>query len=104
MFYWLLIILYPSRFTPKIRKEVRKPPPLTEPTSKFVAKKLDVTPAKKPPQESDSDDGLEPLPFPDPDEPIPDLEENKDEEFVLDPETGKLVLFLVPNQCRCLNK
>lgn len=47
----------------------------------------DTTPGA---QESDSDDGLEPLPFPAADEPLPDVgEEDKNEEFVLDPETGE---------------
>ncbi|KAL1505986.1 hypothetical protein ABEB36_005427 [Hypothenemus hampei] len=67
-----------QKFTPKIRKEIKK-------ISQSEKKSGDY---KNDPQ-SDSDDGLEPLPFPAPDEPIPDLEEDKAEDFVLDPETGQ---------------
>ncbi|XP_019763938.2 uncharacterized protein LOC109540159 isoform X1 [Dendroctonus ponderosae] len=47
--------------------------------------------SSKEPEDSESDDGLEPLPFPNPDDPLPELEDEvEDENFVLDPETGKL--------------
>lgn len=43
----------------------------------------------KEPEDSESDDGLEPLPFPNPDDPLSELEDAvEDENFVLDPETG----------------
>lgn len=71
--------------TSKIRKDVKKT--LQSDVMKKTESVPDSTPAA---QESDSDDGLEPLPFPAADEPLPDVgEEDKNEEFVLDPETGK---------------
>lgn len=74
------------RVASKIRKDVKKTPQ-SDAVTKKTESPTDSTSAA---QESDSDDGLEPLPFPAADEPLPDVgEDNRDEEFVLDPETGE---------------
>lgn len=79
------ILWFFSRVASKIRKDVKKTP--QSDVMKKTESPSDSTPVA---QESDSDDGLEPLPFPAADEPLPDVgEEDKNEEFVLDPETGE---------------
>ncbi|XP_066146857.1 microtubule-associated protein futsch isoform X1 [Euwallacea fornicatus] len=82
-----------QKATPKLKKEVKRINQ-TDTTPKPVLKeKRSETPPPlaKQTHDSDSDDGLEPLPFPDADEPIPDVaEEEPNEDFVLDPETGKI--------------
>ncbi|XP_050303182.1 uncharacterized protein LOC126740993 isoform X2 [Anthonomus grandis grandis] len=86
----------PNRITSsqmKMRKEIKKGTP-ADTTPRILQKKV-IPPVKELPKpkepESDSDDGLEPLPFPSPDEPIPDMDEEKEpEDFILDPETGKI--------------
>ena len=89
-----------DRFNQKLRKEVRKAPPLTEPASiSKLMKKPEREPTPPPPKDDESDDGLEPLPFPGPEEPIPDMEDIEGEgEFDLDPLTGKVKMLVQENK------
>ncbi|CAG9773071.1 unnamed protein product [Ceutorhynchus assimilis] len=79
------------RITPKLRQETKRTLSPNLQSAKMLLKKIEEINPKKPTDEEESDDGLEPLPFPAPDEPIPPLEEEeKNDDFVLDPETGKI--------------
>ncbi|XP_076265666.1 chromodomain-containing protein chromator isoform X2 [Rhynchophorus ferrugineus] len=68
--------------------KIRKGSPLsTDPTK--VIRKYDQSKLSDERSDEDSDDGLEPLPFPALDDPLPEPE-SPPGEFVLDPETGKI--------------